>query len=632
MCGICGKINLDSRPMDEQLIRRMSRVLEHRGPDDEGVYIKNNVGLGHRRLSIIDLSKAASQPMANEDDSIRIVCNGEIYNFPELRAQLEKQGHKFKTRSDTEVILHLYEEKGIGCVKELRGMFAFAIWDENTKRLFLARDRVGKKPLNYAFVNGNFIFASEIKAILQDPSFSKGLNFQALDLYLAYGYIPAPEAIFSDIKKLPAAHTLVLENGDIKIQRYWNISYQANLKLKEEEYCERIIDLLTETCSIRMASDVPLGVFLSGGIDSSAIVAIMSRVSSRHVKTFSIGFENASFNELPYARLIADRFSTEHREFIVKPDALEVLPEIIGCCGEPFADSSVIATYYLARMSRKEVTVALNGDGGDESFAGYQRYAAGKLANIYSLLLPYFARKGIASFMQSFPESTDKNDFLKYLKRFTKGACLSRESRYASWVSIFDRSLREKLYSEDLKNRLGILDDGKYIIDAYKGSDTSDFINSTMFVDIATILPNDYLVKADIATMVNSLEGRSPFLDHKLMEFAAAIPSSLKLKGLTTKYLLKKAFAKILPAQALYRQKSGFGVPVGDWFRNELKSYAYDILLSPESIKRGYFREESVRKLLDEHIGGRADHGQRIWSLVNLELWHRMFLDNKLSL
>ncbi len=628
MCGICGKINFNSEPIEESLIHKMTAVLSHRGPDDEGIFIKANIGLGHRRLSIIDLTSAAHQPMPNEDGAIHIVCNGEIYNFQELRRELEEKGHNFRSKSDTEVIIHLYEEVGVDCVKSLRGMFAFALWDENRKRLFLARDRVGKKPLNYAFTNRSFIFSSEIKSILQDPGLSRNLNFQALDLYLTYGYIPAPETIFSGIKKLPPAHTLVLEKGNIKIERYWSISYRNTLKLKEEDYCQRLLELFTEACKIRMSSDVALGAFLSGGIDSSAVVAMMSKISRQPIKTFSIGFKEQSFNELEYARKIAKLFNTQHHEYIVQPDVLEILPKLIWHSNEPFADSSIIPTYYLAKMSRQEVTVALNGDGGDESFAGYRRYAAAKVANIYSLLLPRLFRKGISSFMQNLPESTDKNDPIKYFKRFTKGSCLSKEERYASWMFIFDPELKEDLYSQGLKNRLQGSNSKGYIPNIYRQSDIHDFINSALFVDIMTVLPNDYLVKVDIASMANSLEGRSPFLDHKLMEFAASIPSNLKLKGITTKYILKRALRKILPPETLYRQKSGFGVPVSSWFKRELKSYAYDILLSPASISRGYFNKGVVKRILDEHVLGKIDHGHRIWSLINLELWHRMFMDS----
>lgn len=629
MCGICGKISINNREVvDARLIHKMTEVLKHRGPDDEGIYINGNVGIGHRRLSIIDLSKDARQPMSNEDKSIWIVCNGEIYNFQELRKVLEKKGHIFCSRSDTEVIIHLYEELGTDCVEKLRGMFAFCIWDEKRKRLFLARDRIGQKPLNYAIKNGNIIFASEIKSILQDPEISREVDINALDSYLTYQYVPAPETMFSGINKLPPAHFLVWENGKIKIERYWNLNFQNKINMAEDEFCQRILDLLTEATKIRLVSDVPLGVFLSGGIDSSAIVALMSKLSSHPVKTFSIGFEEETFNELKYARKVAKIFATDHHEYIVKPEALNILPKIIWHFNEPFADSSCIPTYYLSKMTRQEVTVALNGDGGDETFAGYERYVANKIANIYNLI-PQSIRKNLFSFITAvLPESTRRKDFIKRFKRFAKANDSSRERRYARWMSIFDDDLKSNLYSEKLKNRLKGIDSWNYLLDVYRQSDANNFIDATLFVDIMTYLPGDLLVKIDISSMANSLETRSPFLDHKLMEFAASIPSNLKLKGWTTKYLLKKALTKILPKDILNRRKAGFGVPIGTWFRQELKDYAYDILLSEKSLKRGYFKKEAIKRILDEHTKGKIDHGARIWSLINFELWHQMFINN----
>lgn len=628
MCGICGKINLNSEPVSELLIRSMTRILSHRGPDGEGLYVNGKVGLGHRRLKVIDLSDSARQPMSNEDGTIWIVYNGEIYNFLELRKGLEGKGHVFRSKSDVEVIIHLYEEKGLDCVKDLRGMFAFAIWDDKRKRLFLARDRVGKKPLNYAINARSFIFASEIKSILQDPSFTQEIDPDAVDLYLTYQCIPSPQTIFKEIKKLPPAHTLVLENGQIRIDSYWSLSYQNPLRMKEQDYCQNIRDLLNESCKIRMISDVPLGVFLSGGIDSSAVTSIISRISTRPVKTFSLGFEEESFNELKYARKIAKEFNTEHHEYIVKPDVLDILPKLVWHFSEPFADASAIPTYYISKMSRQAVTVALNGDGGDESFAGYERYAAAKIANLYGLL-PLFLRKGFYAIFENFGESTRKKDFLKNLKRFLYGATLSAQKRYAYWMTTFDDRLKSKLYTDDFKNRLNNNSSWGIIEDNFKRAKTEDFLSSLFAVDVGTYLPNDLLVKADIATMANSLEGRSPFLDHKLMEFAARIPSGLKLKGLTNKYILKKALAGLIPSEILRRKKYGFGIPIGSWFRRELKDSIHQVLLSPNFLKRNYFNESTLRALVDEHVSGRADHGYRIWALMNLELWHSIFIDNK---
>lgn len=638
VCGICGKVVFSNQEqLDSNIIQKMTSFLKHRGPDDSGVYLSGNandnskarVGLGHRRLSIIDLSKQAQQPMSNEDQAVWLIFNGEIYNFQDLRIDLEKKGHIFKSKTDSEVIIHLYEDKGVDFVKELRGMFAFAIWDNNKKLLLLARDRVGQKPLYYYSKNGNFVFASEISSLLQDPSIERRVNIESLHCFLTYQYIPAPEAMFLNIKKLPPAHILIWQENKIEIRKYWNLNYNNKIFLGEDEYCERILELLTEATKIRLISDVPLGAFLSGGIDSSAIVAIMSKLSSRPVKTFSIGFKDRTFDELEYAREIAKLFNTEHHEFIVEPNALEILPELIRHFGEPFADSSSIPTYYLSKITRREVTVALNGDGGDESFAGYERYAANKLANIYGLIPKFVRQKMILPLVSKFQESTDKKDFIRNFKKFIEADSLPREERYARWMSTFDNQSKQNLYSQDLNSQLKGMNSWDYLLKLYECSGADDFLDSTLFVDVMSYLPGDLLVKVDIASMANSLEARSPFLDHELMEFAASIPSNLKLKGMATKYILKKALSKILPKKILYRKKSGFGVPVGAWFRGDLKKYAYDILLSDMSIKRNYFKKESIKRILDEHVSGKIDHGHRIWSLLNLELWHNNFIDNK---
>jgi len=638
MCGICGKSNFNKNSeISENLIRNMCGALKHRGPDDEGVYLnagralsaKSRVGLGHRRLSIIDLSPAGHQPMSNEDASIWIVLNGEIYNFSDLKDILVKKGHTFKSNSDTEVILHLYEEKGIDCVNDLRGMFAFAIWDEKKERLFLVRDRLGKKPLFYSFKNGDLTFASELIALLQDSAVKRDVDFKSIDDFLNYGYIPAPFTIFKDIKKLEPAHFLVCEKGEIKIDRYWKLDYSEKINLKEEEYGERVSDLLKESTRIRLVSDVPLGAFLSGGIDSSAIVAMMAQVMDRPVKTFSIGFEDKSFDETGFARIISKRFNTEHREFTVKPDALEVLPELIRHFGEPYGDSSAIPTYYLSRLTRQYVTVALNGDGGDESFAGYERYVAMKMAQQHKFL-SVISGKLLGKIINNIPESTDKKDRINRLKRFINSAGMPTADRYSRIVSIFNEGRRKDLYSDFLKNESTRSDRFDIIRQAYKDSNTEDLIDSTLFVDLVTYMPGDLLPKVDIASMSNSLECRSPFLDHKFLEFSARIPSNQKVKGLKTKYILKKSLRGLLPDTILKREKMGFGVPVAGWFKGELKDYARDVLLSDRLVKRGYFDRESVKNILDDHISGRANNAARIWCLLNLEMWHRIFIDNNM--
>ena len=434
--------------------------------------------------------------------------------------------------------------------------------------------------------------------------------------------------MFSGIRKLLPAHILVWENGKIKIERYWNLDFQNKINMTEEELCQKTLDLLTESTKIRLVSDVPLGVFLSGGIDSSAIVAFVSKLLNHPVKTFSIGFEEETFDELKYARKVSKIFATDHHEYIVKPEALDILPKLIWFFNEPFADSSCIPTYYLSKMTRQEVTVALNGDGGDESFAGYERYVANKISNIYNHI-PLGIRKTLIYILNTrLSESTKKKDVIKRLKRFVNAIDPSAEERYVQWMSIFNYDLKRNLYSEETVNRLKDNNPREYLLDAFRKSGANNFIDATLYTDIMTYLPGDLLVKADISSMANSLEARSPFLDHKLMEFAASIPANLKLKGFTTKYLLKKALANILPKEIINRRKAGFGVPVGTWFRQELKDYAYNVLLNESSQNKSYFRKEKIQEILDEHTKGLIDHGARIWSLINFELWHQIFIDN----
>ncbi len=640
MCGICGIVNFKGEPISKEVLGRMGEVLRHRGPDDEGMYInakcqmsnvKCQIGLGHRRLSIIDLD-TGHQPMFNEDGTVWIVFNGEIYNFQDLKSNLEKKGHKFSTRSDTEVIIHLYEEYGSDCLGFLRGMFALAIWDEKKGRLFLARDRVGQKPLCYTEHQGQFIFASELKAILQVPNVPREVNLEALHHYLTYQYVPTPLTMFKGIKKLPPAHFLIWEKGQVRIERYWELSFQSGMIRSEEDCREGVRALFEEAVKLRLVSDVPLGAFLSGGVDSTAVVGMMSRLSNRPVKTFSIGFEEKAYNELKFAQMAAKHFKTEHHEFMVRPEALKILPKLIWHYNEPFADSSAIPTFYVAEKTREYVTVALNGDGGDESFAGYPRYRAVKLAEHYQCLPVWLREKLIRKWAEKLPSSFEAKTFRRRLKRFLEAISLSPERRYAHWVSFFDERMKEELYSSSMKRAIEGIDSFTHLENVYGEADGSNFLDKTLYVDMRTYLPDDLLVKVDIATMANSLEARSPFLDHKLMEFAASIPSHLKLKGLTGKYILKKSLRGLLPPPIRRRSKMGFGVPISHWFRNELKDYLSEVLLSETSLKRGYFQEGYIRQLLNEHCQGSCDHGHRLWALLNLELWQRMFIDQDILL
>ncbi|MCQ9208240.1 MAG: asparagine synthase (glutamine-hydrolyzing) [Omnitrophica bacterium] len=627
MCGIAGNCNFAGKRVERSNIERMIKTLVHRGPDDAGIYISadNNpdspaqVGLGHRRLSIIDL-KTGHQPMSNEDDSIWIVFNGEIYNFLELRERLLSKGHRFKTKSDTEVILHLYEDQDLECVRLLRGMFAFAIWDNKKKRLFLARDRVGKKPLVYYQDSKNLIFASEIKAILEN-GIKREVNLGSIDYFLSYGYVPSPQSILKGIKKLPPGHILTYDSQGLAIQRYWRISYQKQ-KITFAESKQRLKEILTESVRLRLISDVPLGVFLSGGIDSSIVVALMSKLCGSGVKTFSIGFEEEDYSELKFARKVAERYNTEHREFVVKPDAFEILNKLVWHYNEPFGDSSCVPSYYLAKMTREFVPVALNGDGGDESFVGYERYRGMQIAR-YLKYLPKPLIKVMLSLLKT--KSRHIDVFLKGLLNYT-----DEWRRYGSWVGCFQEEDKQGLYSDCFKASLGG-DVAAYLLNLAEQSHLPSPAERAMEVDINSYLPEDLLVKMDIATMANSLEARSPFLDHNVMEFAASLPIGFKMRSFKLKYLLKELAQDLLPKEILQRRKMGFAVPVDKWFRTNLKQFAYDTLLDKKSIERGYFRKERIKALLDEHCSGRFNHGARIWSLLNLEVWHKIFIDTATS-
>jgi len=627
MCGIAGIASLNENRVEPEIIKRMTDLLTHRGPDDEGLYLsrrenpnsKLTVGLGHRRLSIIDL-EGGHQPMANEEKSVWIVYNGEIYNFPELKESLIKKGHRFTTKSDTEVIIHLYEEYGVDCLKSLRGMFAFCIWDTKKEILFLARDRAGQKPLSFFCKDGLFIFASEIKSILEHSAVKRGVDLGSLDSYLTYGYTPSPDTMFEGIKKLPPAHYLIYNGRDLEIKRYWSLSYKDEESLNFTECEERLYDLLSEATKMRLISDVPLGAFLSGGVDSSCIVALMSRLSPGKVKTFSIGFKEEDFDELKYARFISKRFNTDHKELIVRPKALEVLPKLAWHYDQPSGDSSSIPTYYVSKMTREFVTVALNGDGGDESFAGYQRYRGIRLAHLLRNLPKVFLKAGYGL-----------SQFSEYGKRFFSGLINNPdlEGTYISWLNYFNSDGKRRLYSDSTKNLLKSRRSDDYIRDIIKESNAIDPVETIMNTDVRSYLPEDLLVKVDIATMANSLEGRSPFLDHKVMEFAASLPLEYKLNGFNSKYLLKRAFQKEIPPSFLNRKKRGFGVPVGKWFRGELRDFVRDMLLDKRSLKKELFSKDYLEELLNRHQSRREDHTNRIWALLSFEMWHRIFIDRE---
>ncbi len=627
MCGIVGVANANSRSVDREVLEKMNACIVHRGPDDDGFYVNENVGLAMRRLSIIDVAHG-KQPMRNEAKTAWIVFNGEIYNFQELKKDLEKEGDKFYTNCDTEVILHLYDRYGADCVQHLRGMFAFAIWDERKKSLFIARDRIGKKPLLYSHQpNGDLIFGSEFQALLAHPSVSREVNNEAIHHYLSYICVPAPLTAYRQIRKLEPAHWLEWKDGEIKTERYWLPNFNKKIKISEPEAEEETMRLMREATKMRMISEVPLGAFLSGGVDSSMVVALMAQESATPVKTFSIGFEEEDFSELKYAKRVAEHIGAEHHEFIVKPDATEILPTLVEHYGEPYADSSAIATYYVARETRKHVTVALNGDGGDESFAGYERYFAMRLAEKYNRLPAFLRGNLVEKVFNLVPTSEIKRSRARDVKRFLKAASLPKVERYFQWVSAIDRETKQNLYTEDFSRQVSEFDSAQFLQTWFSKANGMSIVDATMSTDQMTYLPNDLLVKVDIASMAVSLEARSPFLDHKVIEFAASLPEAIKIRGTETKYLLKKVASRVVPPEVLYRKKIGFGVPLTHWFRGALKDYLREVLLSEKSLKRGLVKPEAVRNFVEQHTTGKQDFTNQLWTLLMLELWFQRFID-----
>lgn len=626
MCGIVGQVK-HRGSVDPELIGRMCAAIEHRGPDSRGAFVDEGVALGIQRLRVVDL-ETGDQPIFNEDRSVVVVLNGEIYNFQELREQLVHRGHQFRTRTDTEVIVHLYEEQGPECVSSLQGMFAFALWDARQRCLVLARDRVGKKPLFYSLRSGTLSFASELQGLLQDREIPRTLDHQALDCYYAYQYVPAPMSAFRAVRKLPPATVLTYRDGAARQDRYWRLSYASKLSVKDpRELHGQIRSTIESAVRRRMIADVPLGAFLSGGVDSSAVVAAMAKHSSGPVKTFSIGFEHAQFNELPYARKVAEQFGTDHHEFVVDPSAIELLPKIVRHYGEPFADASAIPSFYLAELTSRHVTVALNGDGGDESFAGYNRYVAGTVADRLARL-PAPVRSAIAAVASRLPPGAEPTSTRNRIRRLGGSIALTPADRYARQMSYFDRYERDKLYSTDYQEAIGESLAGAIIEQPWSNASGSSVIDVMLETDIETYLPGDLLVKIDIATMAHSLEARSPLLDPELMQLAAAIPADLKLRGLGTKVVLRDAVSAWLPRELLDRPKMGFGVPIEHWFRHELRGYVENVLLDPASLERGYFRRGYIEGMLARHFEGSEDNSPRMWALLVSELWHREYVDS----
>ncbi|MCX6718070.1 MAG: asparagine synthase (glutamine-hydrolyzing) [Candidatus Staskawiczbacteria bacterium] len=621
MCGITGIYNYKGQKVDASLLENMTDILGHRGPDDSGIYIKNNIGLGHRRLSIIDLSPLGHQPMSNEDKTLQIVFNGEIYNFQEIRKVLENNGHKFKSKTDTEVILRSYEQWGINCVEKFNGMFAFAIFDQAKERLFLARDRMGEKPLYYYFDGNKFVFASEIKAILQDKSITRTIDNQGLVNYFTFGHSIAPDTIYKGIKKLLPAHYLIFRNGKIDIKKYWDSLPAGDSKDKGEEYYkQRIKELFENSVKERLISDVPLGVFLSGGIDSSSVVAMMAKNKVSPLKTFSVGFDlpGREFNELSDARIVAEYFKTDHNEIVLKEsDLMGAVETLVYHFDEPFGDAAGFPVFFLSKFAKNNVTVALTGEGGDEIFGGYRRYAAEK--NRQKLLFFNFISGNnlLKKTINSLPG-------FRKTKKFANSAGIKDDlKRYASWVSFFSDEMRNNLFKESLQE-----DPLKMYKQYFSESKLSDWLDKIMYLDQKIILPDAYLEKVDKTSMAFGLETRAPILDKNLVEFANSVPSKYKIKGFETKYIFKEAMKDFLPKQIINKKKHGFSVPTNIWFRGKLKDYLFEIIFDKKTKERGYFNYKYIEKIYESYQRGNQPLDSQFWLLLNFELWHRRFMDS----
>jgi asparagine synthase (glutamine-hydrolysing) len=631
MCGITGWANLDARvPPPEgglELLRAMCERMTHRGPDSEGTMLASGVALGMRRLAIIDL-QTGEQPATSEDNQVSVILNGEIYNYRELRADLESRGHHFRSASDTEVLPHLYEEYGTRMVERLNGMFAFALWDARLRRLFIARDRFGEKPLYWGVFNGTFLFASEPKVLLAHPLVQPRLNLNALRQYLSFDYVPAPLSIYEGIQKLPAAHTLTVEGGRVETNQYWHLSYKTERPVPDEdEAAERLRELLADAVRMRLVSDVPLGVLLSGGVDSSTIAALAVRASSEPVKTFSISFAESSFDESAYARAVAKYLGTDHHEERLSVDlAANLVGEIGSWMDEPFSDPSLVPTYLLSRFTRKHVTVALGGDGGDELFAGYPMYYGHALAERY-MRLPRFVRRSLVEpLVRRLPVKTKNLSFDFKARRFVAGTEFDDVARHHIWFGSFTPREQESLLMEDAKRA----SDGDIYAQARRLLEECDADNTTermQSLDTRLYLAEDILTKVDRASMAVSLEVRAPFLDPRVAQFACSLPANYKLRGRASKYILKRASRPMLPPFVTRRGKKGFGVPVAEWLKGRLRPLARD-LLSPERIRRaGLFDADYVQRLQDEHERGAANHRKLLWTLLMFELWHESFIE-----
>ncbi len=633
MCGICGIVDRNGPPApDEALVGRMAATLAHRGPDDRGAVLLPGgppfVALGHTRLSVIDLSSAGHQPMPNEDGSVWLVFNGEIFNFAELRADLEKRGHRFSSRTDCEVVVHAWEEHGEGCLDRFVGQFAFALWDSRRATLFLARDHTGIKPLYYLHEGGRFAFASELKALLERPGLPHEIDPHGLDDLLTYEFIPSPRTILKGIRKLPPAHRLSLKDGDAVLRRYWEPRYEP-VRRPEGELCERLLSVLREAVRSQLVSDVPLGAFLSGGLDSSTVVALMSQTAAEPVRTLSIGFQDRSYDELSYAREVAAHFGTRHEEFILRPCAPELAEKLVRHLDDPIADFSVFPTFLVSQAARRRVTVALTGDGGDEVFGGYDTYCAQRLSTLLFGAARLLGKPPLSRLISSLRPPEKKKGAVNRLKRFAEGMALPADLRHFRWMVFLSERNKRALYTDAFRDRL--LDEEPFapIRAQFRRFAGADGLNRLLAVDLATYLTDNCLVKTDRMSMACALETRVPLLDHRVIEFMASVPPEMKVRGFRRKYLLRRAVAGILPPRILARGKEGFSIPMRSWLRKELQPLMRDLLSEGALRRRGFFRPEEVGRLVTEHLDGRENHAHRLWALMLFEIWAREFVDRR---
>jgi asparagine synthase (glutamine-hydrolysing) len=627
MCGIAGVAFRDSKQAStRQFLQPMCDVMRHRGPNDEGYWTGEGAGLCMRRLSIIDLA-GGHQPIANEDGTVHVVLNGEIYNFQELRTQLEAKGHRFRTQSDTEAIVHLYEEHGEACVEFLRGMFAFALWDQRKGRLLLARDRLGKKPLHYALLGDRLLFASEMKSILACRDVPRAVDPVSLDQFLTFEYVPGERTLFKSIRRLLPGHRLVWEQGRMQIDAYWRLAFEPDTTRSLASWADELRDTLRESVRLRLISDVPLGVLLSGGIDSSALVALMRQTTSGDIRTFSIGFEDQSYNELVYARLIAKRFETRHEEFMVKPDATTLAQRLVDHFDEPFADVSAIPTFLVCSMAQQRVTVALGGDGGDELFGGYDAYLAQAMAGRYAALPALLRRCLIEPAATALRPTSQKKGLVNRIKRFTEGMQHPQSLGHARWMVFLTEREKERLYTPALREQIRGLSGYEPVLAAAARYQALDPLSRAMAVDIATYLPDDILVKVDRMSMATSLEVRAPLLDHRVVELAARIPSAFKIRGSETKVVFREAMRPLLPAETLAKPKQGFSIPIKNWLRGELRDMLRSYLAAERLARHGYVSPPLVQRWVREHLNGSQNHAHRLWCLMMLEMWHERYID-----